>query len=91
INQAIHTLDLALWLAGPVATVQALMRTSPLHAMEAEDIAAALLQFRSGASGVLTATTAAYPGSAESIASSTTMPPPTISKKYALAPKTATC
>ncbi|WP_299744992.1 Gfo/Idh/MocA family oxidoreductase [uncultured Tateyamaria sp.] len=67
INQAIHTLDLALWLAGPVAKLQAMMRTSPLHRMEAEDIAAALLTFRSGASGVLNATTTAYPGGAESI------------------------
>lgn len=67
INQAIHTLDLALWLAGPVANVQAIMRTSPLHRMEAEDIAAALFTFQTGASGVMTATTAAYPGTAESI------------------------
>ncbi|MEX0311404.1 MAG: Gfo/Idh/MocA family protein [Tateyamaria sp.] len=67
INQAIHTLDLALWLAGPVETVQAIMRTSPLHQMEAEDIAAALFTFQTGASGVLTATTAAYPGGAEHI------------------------
>ena len=72
INQAIHTLDLALWLAGPVSHVQALMRTSPVHRMEAEDIAAALLHFRSGASGVLTASTAHYPGGAESIAITTT-------------------
>ncbi|QBF34320.1 Gfo/Idh/MocA family protein [Thalassococcus sp. S3] len=67
INQAIHTLDLALWLCGPVANVQARMRTSPLHRMEAEDIAAALLEFRNGASGVLSASTIAYPGSAESV------------------------
>ena len=72
INQAIHTLDLALWLAGPVTQVQAQMQTSPLHRMEAEDIASALLRFRSGASGVLSASTAAYPGSAESIALTTT-------------------
>lgn len=72
INQAIHTLDLALWLAGPVAQVQAMMRTSPLHRMEAEDIAAALLTFQSGASGVLTATTTAYPGGAESVSLTTT-------------------
>ncbi|WP_299729014.1 Gfo/Idh/MocA family oxidoreductase [uncultured Tateyamaria sp.] len=71
INQAIHTLDLALWLAGPIAQVQAQMRTSPLHRMEAEDIAAALLTFRSGASGILSASTAAYPGGAESIALTT--------------------
>ena len=72
INQAIHTLDLTLWLVGPVARVQALMRKSPLHEMEAEDIAAGLLHLHSGASGVLTATTAAYPGHVESIAITTT-------------------
>ena len=72
INQAIHTLDLALWLAGPISDVQALMRTSPLHRMQAEDIAAGLLTFACGASGVLSATTAAYPGGAESIAITTT-------------------
>ncbi|WP_147111665.1 Gfo/Idh/MocA family protein [Tateyamaria sp. syn59] len=72
INQAIHTLDLGLWLAGPVAALQAMMRTSALHRMEAEDIAAALLTFRSGATGVLSATTTAYPGAAESITVTTT-------------------
>ena len=72
INQAIHTLDLALWLAGPVTQVQAHMQTSPLHRLEAEDIASALFRFRAGASGVLSASTAAYPGSAESIALTTT-------------------
>ncbi|MEL6619008.1 MAG: Gfo/Idh/MocA family oxidoreductase [Pseudomonadota bacterium] len=72
INQAIHTLDLGLWLAGPVDRVQAMMRTSPLHMMEAEDIATALFNFQSGASGVLSATTAAYPGGMESITILTT-------------------
>lgn len=72
INQAIHTLDLALWLVGPAARLQAMMRTSPLHIMEAEDIAAALLAFHSGASGNLWAATTAYPGSAESITLTTT-------------------
>ncbi|MBY5933703.1 Gfo/Idh/MocA family oxidoreductase [Tateyamaria omphalii] len=72
INQAIHTLDLGLWLAGRVVALQAMMHTSPLHRMEAEDIAAALLTFRSGATGVLSATTTAYPGEAESITVTTT-------------------
>lgn len=71
INQAIHSLDLALWLAGPVAQVQAQMATSPIHRMEGEDIASALLAFASGASGVLSASTVAYPGGAESIAITT--------------------
>ncbi|WP_299371871.1 Gfo/Idh/MocA family oxidoreductase [uncultured Tateyamaria sp.] len=72
INQAIHTLDLALWLAGPVARLSAQMRTSTLHRLEAEDIAAAMLEFQSGATGVLSATTCAYPGGTESIAITTT-------------------
>ncbi|MCV3270275.1 Gfo/Idh/MocA family protein [Roseobacter sinensis] len=67
INQAIHTLDLALWLLGPMQTVQAMMRTTPLHALEAEDWAGALFSLESGACGCLVATTAAYPGEAESI------------------------
>ena len=72
INQAIHTLDLATWLISPVARVQAQMQTSPIHRMEAEDIASALLTFHSGASGVLSASTTAYPGHAESITLTTT-------------------
>lgn len=68
ISQAIHTLDLAMWLLGPVAFVQALMRQTPLHELEAEDWAGALLEFECGAVGTLMATTAAYPGDAETIA-----------------------
>ena len=67
ISQAIHTLDLALWLAGPVAELQALMHKTPMHQLEAEDWAGALLTFQSGAVGTLTASTAAFPGTAESI------------------------
>src|SRR5712671_3735285 len=61
INQAIHTVDLLLYLLGDVARVQA--RTSTvLHKIEAEDTAVATLEFASGAVGTLLATTAAYPG-----------------------------
>jgi predicted dehydrogenase len=67
ITQAIHTLDLALSLTGPVAQVQAMARTSKLHKMEAEDVVAAGLDFTNGAVGVLTATTASFPGGAETI------------------------
>ncbi|MEP4197783.1 MAG: Gfo/Idh/MocA family oxidoreductase [Aliishimia sp.] len=67
ITQAIHTLDLALWFGGPVHAVQALMHTTQLHTLEAEDWAGALLQFESGAVGTLMATSAAYPGAGESI------------------------
>jgi predicted dehydrogenase len=61
VNQGIHTVDLLLWLLGPVDRVQALTATR-LHAIEAEDVALALLRFTSGAVATLEATTAAFPG-----------------------------
>src|ERR1700728_1912204 len=61
INQAVHTVDLMLWLLGDVVRVQAYKATG-LHSIEAEDTAIALLEFANGALGVLQATTAAYPG-----------------------------
>jgi UDP-N-acetyl-2-amino-2-deoxyglucuronate dehydrogenase len=61
INQAVHTVDLLLWLLGDVARVQARTATA-LHAIEGEDTAVALLEFVDGALGVLQATTAAFPG-----------------------------
>lgn len=67
ISQAIHTLDLMLHLAGPVASVQAMCATTSLHRMEAEDFATAGVRFASGAVGSIVATTASYPGAAESI------------------------
>ena len=67
ISQAIHTIDLALSLTGPVASVQAMTATTRLHQMEAEDVAVAGLRFAQGAVGWLTASTASFPGGAESI------------------------
>jgi UDP-N-acetyl-2-amino-2-deoxyglucuronate dehydrogenase len=61
VNQGIHTVDLLLWLLGPVTRVHGLTATR-LHAIEAEDVALALLQFESGAVGTLEATTVAWPG-----------------------------
>src|ERR1700687_633482 len=60
-NQGIHTVDLLLWLFGDVTNVRA--RTAAvLHEIEVEDTGLALLEFSSGALGVLQATTAAFPG-----------------------------
>ena len=61
INQAIHTVDLLLWLFGDVASVRAQKKTA-MHKIEAEDTLVALLEFANGAMGVLQATTSAYPG-----------------------------
>ena len=60
-NQGIHTVDLLLWLFGPVAGV--LGRTANrLHAIEVEDTAVAAIEFENGALGSIEATTAAAPG-----------------------------
>ncbi len=67
LTQAIHTLDLLLHLAGPVEQVVGFTRTSPLRAIDTEDIAAAALRFASGAIGTLDATTVAEPGFPERI------------------------
>jgi len=68
LTQGIHTLDLMLSLAGPVAEVQGFAVTSPVHRMETEDLVCAAVRFDSGAVGVIEATTAAYPGAPERIA-----------------------
>ena len=67
ITQAIHTVDLALSLSGPVSRVQAMTATTALHTMEAEDFAVVGLQFASGAVGSLLASTATFPHGRESI------------------------
>ncbi|MEM6666432.1 MAG: Gfo/Idh/MocA family oxidoreductase, partial [Pseudomonadota bacterium] len=71
ISQAIHTLDLALSLAGPVAgpvaSVTAMASTTGFHRMEAEDFVSAGLVFKSGAVGQLFASTASFPGRGETI------------------------
>ena len=67
ITQAIHTIDLALWLLGPMARVQALLRRTAAHELEAEDWAGAVFTTEDGVAGTLMATTACYPGTSESI------------------------
>ena len=60
-NQGIHTVDLLLWLLGPVARVTGRTATR-LHTIEVEDTAVAMLEFANGAIGTIEATTAAFPG-----------------------------
>lgn len=67
ITQAIHTLDLLLNFTGLPERLTGLASTSPVHRMECEDTAAALLHYANGAMATLQATTAAYPGFAERI------------------------
>jgi UDP-N-acetyl-2-amino-2-deoxyglucuronate dehydrogenase len=67
ITQGIHTLDLMLSLAGPIAEVRGYAATSAVHRMETEDMVVAAVKFENGALGTIDATTAAYPGFAERI------------------------
>jgi len=60
-NQGVHTVDLLLWLFGPVRRVFG-KTIAGLHAIEVEDTAVAVLEFASGAIGTLEAATSAYPG-----------------------------
>jgi predicted dehydrogenase len=67
LTQAIHTLDLFLSFAGEASEVKSFAATTPVHRMETEDLALAAVRFKSGALGVVHATTAAYPGFPERI------------------------
>ncbi len=67
ITQAIHTLDLFRSLVGDMTVTAATAATTPVHRMETEDFAAALVRLENGAPGVIQATTAAFPGGEERI------------------------
>ncbi len=61
INQAIHTLDLLLEVMGDVDSVFGKVKTT-LYPIEGEDLGAALVNFKSGAMGTITAGTSLFPG-----------------------------
>ena len=65
INQAIHQVDVLLWLAGPASEVFGYWQLGALHKIESEDVICALMRYGSGATGVLQATTAFWPGYTE--------------------------
>ncbi|MBN9063490.1 MAG: NAD-binding oxidoreductase [Rhizobiales bacterium 65-9] len=67
ITQAIHTIDLFRSLVGVSKVDSAQVARTPLHRMEGEDLANALVRLRNGAPGVIQATTAFFPGSPERI------------------------
>lgn len=61
-NQGVHSVDLMLWLCGPVREVYARIATAAHERIEVEDLVCATLTFANGALGTLFASTAAYPG-----------------------------
>jgi UDP-N-acetyl-2-amino-2-deoxyglucuronate dehydrogenase len=67
INQAIHQVDILLFLAGRVSEVSGMWQTGAAHAMESEDVVSAVLRYGSGATGVIQASTAFWPGYCERV------------------------
>jgi predicted dehydrogenase len=65
INQAIHQIDVLRWLVGPVKEVFGYWQLGALHKIESEDVVNAVLRYESGATGVLQASTAFWPGYTE--------------------------
>ncbi|MCX7017050.1 MAG: Gfo/Idh/MocA family oxidoreductase [Candidatus Sumerlaeota bacterium] len=60
INQAVHYVDLLLWLCGPVAKARGFHGTLT-HRIAVEDVSAVALEFENGALGTVTATTSIWP------------------------------
>jgi predicted dehydrogenase len=67
INQAIHQVDLLLHLIGPVTRVFGEWQLGGLHRIESEDSVSAVFRYASGATGVIQASTALWPGYSERI------------------------
>ena len=65
INQAIHQVDVLLWLVGPVAELFGYWQLHALHKIESEDVISTVMRYRNGATGVLQSSTAFWPGYTE--------------------------
>ena len=61
INQAIHTIDLLLYIMGDPEVLWSQWGTFT-HRIEVEDLAVAMLRFRNGAFGMIVGSTSIYPG-----------------------------
>lgn len=67
INQAIHQVDLLRWMIGPVSEVYGRWQLGATHRIESEDVVNAIVSYENGATGVIQAATALWPGYAERI------------------------
>jgi UDP-N-acetyl-2-amino-2-deoxyglucuronate dehydrogenase len=67
INQAIHQIDILRWFAGPVKELFGMWQLGALHKIESEDVVDTLMRYRNGATGVIQASTAFWPGYPERV------------------------
>lgn len=67
INQAIHQVDILLHLIGTVTSVYGTWQLGALHKIESEDVITAMLKYANGATGVIQASTAFWPGYSERV------------------------
>jgi UDP-N-acetyl-2-amino-2-deoxyglucuronate dehydrogenase len=67
INQAVHQVDVLLWLIGPVTEVYGYWQLAALHKIQSEDVVCAMMRYANGATGVIQASTAFWPGYSERI------------------------
>jgi predicted dehydrogenase len=65
IGQGIHQVDLLRWLAGPVRELFGAWQLGARHRIESEDVVNAVVRYASGATGVIQASTAFWPGYSE--------------------------
>ena len=67
INQAVHQVDVLLWLIGPVKELFGYWQLGAMHKIESEDVISAMMRYANGAQGVIQASTAFWPGYSERI------------------------
>jgi len=67
INQAVHQIDILLHLIGPIREVTGYWQLGALHKIESEDVVNAMFKYANGATGVIQASTAFWPGYSERI------------------------
>jgi UDP-N-acetyl-2-amino-2-deoxyglucuronate dehydrogenase len=67
IIQAIHQVDVLLWLIGGIQELFGYWQLAARHNIESEDVLAAVMKYECGATGVIQASTAFWPGHTERI------------------------
>lgn len=65
INQGIHQIDMLLYLCGSVKELFGYWQLHSRHKIESEDVISAVMKYASGATGVIQASTAMWPGYTE--------------------------